>query len=149
MKPKENNSSQFLCYTRQPGCLLNAETAPAQAQALELISFHVCPMKSYDDNKTNSESQFSDAEKPDRPKKGKHAVSHAQPKKPTKISNEKVNIQPLDPASQSKTVKQSPVSDSSLREILQKYDETMQGIGKLKDVEIKLDIDPTIKPANT
>ena len=49
----------------------------------------------------------------------------SQPKKPTKTSNEKVNIQPLDTASQSKTVKQSPVSDSSLREMLKKYDETM------------------------
>ena len=33
-----------------------------------------------------------------------------------------------------------------MREILKKYDETMQGIGKLKDVEIKLDIDSTVKP---
>ena len=30
--------------------------------------------------------------------------------------------------------------------MLKKYDETMQGIGKLEDDEIKLDIDPTIKP---
>ena len=30
--------------------------------------------------------------------------------------------------------------------MLKKYDETMQGIGKLKDFEIKLDIDPTVKP---
>ena len=100
-------------------------------------------MKSYDDNKTNLDSQLSDTEKLDRPKKGKHAVSHAQPKKPTKTSNEEVNIQPLDPASQ---VKQSPVSDSSLREMLKKYDESMHGIGKLKDAEIKLDIYPTVKP---
>ena len=152
----------FLLVTRPPGrriqdgeiskrivclCLTKSHRKVGIRKALELISFHVCPLKSSpDDNKTNPDSQFLDAEKLDRPEKGKHAVSHAQPKKPTNAQNETVNIQPLDPASQSKTVKQSPVSDSSLREMLKKYDETMQGIGKLKDVEIKLDIDPTVKP---
>ena len=54
--------------------------------------------------------------------------------------------QPLDPASKSKTVKQSSVSDSLLREMLRKYDEAIQGIEKSKDAEIELDIDPTVKP---
>ena len=106
---KRISVANFFVTPGNPGCLLNAKTA----QALELISFHVCPIKSYDD------SQLSATKRPDRPKKGKHAVSHAQPKK--------VNIQPLDPASQSKIVGQSPVSDSSLRELPKKYDKTMQG----------------------
>ena len=42
--------ANFYVTPGNPGCLLNAETA----QALELISFHVCPVKSYPNgNKTN------------------------------------------------------------------------------------------------